>query len=61
MYHPSGHVSTHCLNSKAPIDQLTLSGGWVRDWKPGPPPKTAEERIAAAKKYNLIPEGNLFC
>jgi len=30
--------------------------GWVRDWKPGPPPKTKEEREAAAKKYNLIPE-----
>ena len=32
------------------------SGGWIKDWKPGPPPKTEEERIAAAKKYNLIPE-----
>lgn len=32
------------------------SGGWIRDWKPGPPPKTEAERIAAAKKYNLIPE-----
>ncbi|KAI1301226.1 NADH dehydrogenase [ubiquinone] 1 beta subcomplex subunit 8, mitochondrial [Halotydeus destructor] len=30
--------------------------GWVRDWKPGPPPTTKEEREAAAKKYNLIPE-----
>jgi NADH dehydrogenase (ubiquinone) 1 beta subcomplex subunit 8 len=30
--------------------------GWTRDWKPGPPPKTKEEREAAAKKYNLIPE-----
>ncbi|RWS14658.1 NADH dehydrogenase [ubiquinone] 1 beta subcomplex subunit 8: mitochondrial-like protein [Dinothrombium tinctorium] len=25
-------------------------------WKPGPPPKTKEEREAAARKYNLIPE-----
>ena len=32
------------------------SGGWVRDWKPGPPPKTEEEKVAAARKYNLIPE-----
>jgi len=30
--------------------------GWIRDWKPGPYPKTKEEREAAAKKYNLIPE-----
>ena len=35
---------------------VLMSGGWVRDWKPGPPPKTEAERIAAAKKYNLIPE-----
>ena len=26
---------------------------WNRDWMPGPYPKTAEERAAAAKKYNL--------
>lgn len=32
------------------------TGGWTRDWKPGPVPKTEEERAAAAKKYNLIPE-----
>ncbi|CAG2163376.1 unnamed protein product [Oppiella nova] len=30
--------------------------GWIRDWKPGQYPKTQEEREAAAKKYNLIPE-----
>lgn len=29
---------------------------WNKDWKPGPYPKTEEERRAAAKKYNLIPE-----
>lgn len=28
----------------------------MRDWKPGPYPKTKEEREAAARKYNLIPE-----
>jgi len=26
---------------------------WNRDWKPGPYPKTPEERAAAAKKYGL--------
>jgi len=25
-------------------------------WKPGPYPKTEEERLAAAKKYGLLPE-----
>ncbi|CAM1331082.1 NDUFB8 (predicted) [Pycnogonum litorale] len=29
---------------------------WNKDWKPGPYPKTAEERFAAAKKYGLLPE-----
>ncbi|XP_013775882.1 NADH dehydrogenase [ubiquinone] 1 beta subcomplex subunit 8, mitochondrial-like [Limulus polyphemus] len=29
---------------------------WNKDWKPGPYPKTPEERAAAAKKYGLIPE-----
>ena len=28
----------------------------MRDWKPGPVPKTEEERAAAAKKYYMIPE-----
>ncbi|XP_027206188.1 NADH:ubiquinone oxidoreductase subunit ASHI [Dermatophagoides pteronyssinus] len=32
------------------------SCGWVRDFKPGPYPRTPEEREAAARKYNLIPE-----
>ncbi|XP_012287692.1 NADH dehydrogenase [ubiquinone] 1 beta subcomplex subunit 8, mitochondrial [Orussus abietinus] len=27
-----------------------------RDWQPGPCPQTEEERIKAAKKYNLVPE-----
>ena len=26
---------------------------WNRDWKPGPYPKTPEERAAAAKKYGM--------
>ncbi|KFM64456.1 NADH dehydrogenase [ubiquinone] 1 beta subcomplex subunit 8, mitochondrial, partial [Stegodyphus mimosarum] len=29
---------------------------WNKDWKPGPYPRTKEERIAAAKKYNMLPE-----
>merc|ERR1719309_1544678 len=29
---------------------------WNYLWKPGPYPKTEDERIAAAKKYGLIPE-----
>lgn len=28
----------------------------AKDFKPGPYPKTEDERIAAAKKYNLLPE-----
>ncbi|ESN98031.1 hypothetical protein HELRODRAFT_84818, partial [Helobdella robusta] len=27
-----------------------------KDWKPGPYPKTEKERLAAAKKYNLVPQ-----
>ncbi|XKL65485.1 hypothetical protein PGB90_008905 [Kerria lacca] len=27
-----------------------------KDWQPGPYPKTEAERLAAAKKYNLLPE-----
>ena len=31
-----------------------FSGGyWNRDWRPGPLPRTPEERAAAAKKYGL--------
>uniref|UniRef100_A0A0K8TP44 Putative mitochondrial electron transport nadh to ubiquinone n=1 Tax=Tabanus bromius TaxID=304241 RepID=A0A0K8TP44_TABBR len=29
---------------------------WNKDFKPAPFPKTQEERDAAAKKYNLLPE-----
>lgn len=29
---------------------------WNKDFKPGPYPKTPEEREAAAKKYGLLPE-----
>jgi len=29
---------------------------WNKDWKPGPYPRTEEDKIAAAKKYHMIPE-----
>uniref|UniRef100_A0A0V0G753 Putative ubiquinone oxidoreductase ndufb8/ashi subunit n=1 Tax=Triatoma dimidiata TaxID=72491 RepID=A0A0V0G753_TRIDM len=29
---------------------------WNKDWKPGKYPTTEEEKLAAAKKYNLFPE-----
>ncbi|XP_059177018.1 NADH dehydrogenase [ubiquinone] 1 beta subcomplex subunit 8, mitochondrial-like [Physella acuta] len=29
---------------------------WNKDWKPGPLPRTPEERAAAAKKFGLRPE-----
>ncbi len=30
-----------------------LHADWNKDWKPGPYPRTPEERAAAAKKYGL--------
>jgi len=30
--------------------------GWNKDYKPGPYPQTEKERLAAAKKYYLLPE-----
>ena len=30
-----------------------VSAGYIKDYKPGPYPKTEAERVAAAKKYNL--------
>ncbi|XP_014260779.1 NADH dehydrogenase [ubiquinone] 1 beta subcomplex subunit 8, mitochondrial [Cimex lectularius] len=33
-----------------------LRAAWNKDWMPGPYPKTEEERLAAAKKYNLLPQ-----
>lgn len=30
--------------------------GWNKDYKPAAMPKTEEERLAAAKKYYLLPE-----
>lgn len=34
---------------------MTISD-WNKDFKPLPHPTTEEERIAAAKKYNLLPQ-----
>ncbi|XP_014678072.1 PREDICTED: NADH dehydrogenase [ubiquinone] 1 beta subcomplex subunit 8, mitochondrial-like [Priapulus caudatus] len=50
------------LQCKAPRNlgilgaQPVRTGYWNKDWKPGPYPKTAEEREAAAKKYGMRPE-----
>lgn len=35
---------------------LVTDGGWNKDFKPGKYPETEAERLAAAKKYNLLPE-----
>jgi NADH dehydrogenase (ubiquinone) 1 beta subcomplex subunit 8 len=32
---------------------FVIVADWNKDWKPGPFPKTAEERAAAAKRYGL--------
>lgn len=48
--------SQHLIRVNKLLTSSTRSCGWVRDWKPGPPPTTPEERAAAARKYNLIPE-----
>lgn len=33
-----------------------ITSDWNKDYKQGPYPQTEEERVAAAKKYNLQPE-----
>ncbi|MCL4137090.1 UNVERIFIED_CONTAM: hypothetical protein GTU68_023928 [Idotea baltica] len=40
-------------NSSLLCTAVRNAGAWNRDWKPGPYPKTQEEREAAAKKYGL--------
>lgn len=54
-------ISTRSCKYHHPLNVLVIygllfQGGWVEHWKPGPYPKTKEEREAAARKYNLIPE-----
>lgn len=46
------------LNSKSFKSRPSVRGAIYldRDWMPGPYPKTESERLAAAKKYNLLPE-----
>ncbi|XP_054718293.1 NADH dehydrogenase [ubiquinone] 1 beta subcomplex subunit 8, mitochondrial-like [Uloborus diversus] len=43
------------LASKTFVRQSSITT-WNKDWKPGPYPRTEEEKIAAARKYNLLPE-----
>ena len=44
------------MNIKRAVVHQFVRNHWNKDWKPGPYPKTPEERIAAAKKYNMSPE-----
>ncbi|XP_066999367.1 NADH dehydrogenase [ubiquinone] 1 beta subcomplex subunit 8, mitochondrial [Anabrus simplex] len=39
-----------------PVAYQVVRNHWNKDWKPGPYPKTPEEKAAAAKKYGLLPE-----
>ncbi|KAK2141403.1 hypothetical protein LSH36_1107g00033 [Paralvinella palmiformis] len=39
----------------APVSSASIHA-WNKDWQPGPYPRTAKERAAAAKKYGLLPE-----
>jgi len=45
-------------NALASLSKRSMSSvkPWNYLWKPGPYPETEEERLAAAKKYGLIPE-----
>lgn len=45
----------HQNNHHPDTFHLPFSAGWNKDFKPGKFPETEEERIAAAKKYNLHP------
>ncbi|KAA0195767.1 hypothetical protein HAZT_HAZT006136 [Hyalella azteca] len=38
------------------VQGVRSAAHWNDDWKPGPYPKTEAERIAAARKYGLLPE-----
>ncbi len=47
------------VKSLAALPSVVLrrhAGHWNYEWSPGPYPRTKEERLAAAKKYNLQPE-----
>lgn len=46
------------VKSKIPtiLNSVRTATAWNKDWMPGPTPTTPEQRAAAAKKYNLLPE-----
>lgn len=46
------------VKSKLPslIYSVRSAGTWYKDLMPGPYPTTPEQKAAAAKKYNLLPE-----
>jgi len=41
------------VTTRAISNSKILMGGFAKDFKPGPYPKTEAERVAAAKKYGL--------
>jgi NADH dehydrogenase (ubiquinone) 1 beta subcomplex subunit 8 len=41
---------------KSALFYQSIRNHWNKDFKPGPYPRTPEEREAAAKKYGLLPE-----
>nr|XP_018902519.1 PREDICTED: NADH dehydrogenase [ubiquinone] 1 beta subcomplex subunit 8, mitochondrial [Bemisia tabaci] len=49
-------LSVFSIKKSIPLVTSVRCGHWNKHWKAGPYPKTEEERIAAAKKYNLLPE-----
>uniref|UniRef100_A0A4D5RB40 NADH dehydrogenase (Ubiquinone) 1 beta subcomplex subunit 8, mitochondrial-like n=1 Tax=Scolopendra viridis TaxID=118503 RepID=A0A4D5RB40_SCOVI len=49
-------IRTKLLNMGMIACSAMRHAHWNRDWKPGPYPRTPEERAAAAKKYGLLPE-----
>lgn len=50
----SGQIAVRRINF--PLAATTRTAHyWNKDWKPGPYPKTPEERAAAAKKYGMLP------
>ncbi|XP_075216579.1 NADH:ubiquinone oxidoreductase subunit ASHI [Lycorma delicatula] len=52
----SSVILTRILPNIRLLCQVRSAGHWNKDWMPGPYPETKEQRDAAAKKYNLLPE-----
>ncbi|KAL3881561.1 hypothetical protein ACJMK2_027987 [Sinanodonta woodiana] len=50
------HIKPFISNGRSVSTSRFLQAEWNKDWKPGPYPKTPEEKAAAAKKYNLLPQ-----